>query len=96
MNDQIRIQDCIDALTDKYDNALAVFGGAYFANDIARNNDIATFCEFLPGVVRNAKFFKWYEGVAGALYRFCHMCLVDPTLIEAHLGIKFKEAFPNA
>lgn len=90
------VEQNILALCDKYDNALGVFGGAYFASSIAENGDIATFCEFLPGVVRNAKFFQWHEGVAGALRRFCRLCLVDPALVEAYLGMKFEEVCINA
>ena len=85
------VEQRILELCDKYDNALGVFSGAYFADGIAKAGDIATFCEFLPGVVRNAKFFQWHEGVAGALRRFCHLCMVDPTLVEAYLGMKFEE-----
>lgn len=86
------VEQRILALCDKYDNALGVFGGAYFASGV----DIATFCEFLPGVVRNAKFFQWHEGVAGALRRFCRLCLVDPALVEAYLGMKFEEVSVSA
>ena len=85
------VEKRLSVLIDKYDNALAVFGGAYYAESIAQVGDIATFCEFLPGVMRSAKFFKWHEGVAGALRRFCHLCCVDPMLVEAYLGMKFEE-----
>lgn len=81
----------LSKLQAQYNNAIAVFNGAYYANDIAKTGDIATFCEFLPGIARNAIFFQWHEGVAGALRRFCHMCLIDPALIEAYLDIKFKD-----
>lgn len=86
-----RVERNILALCDKYDNALGVFSGAYFAEEAIQSGDLATFCEFLPGVVTNAKFFKWHEGVAGALRRFCRLCLVDPALVEVYLGMKFEE-----
>ena len=81
----------LSELQAQHENAIAVFKGANYANESARNGDITTFCEFLPGIARNALFFQWHEGIAGALRRFCHMCLIDPALVEAYLGIRFKD-----
>ena len=83
-------QKLID-MSEKYPHTISVLGGAYFAYDYAKNGDIATFVGYLPHVAQSAKFFRWHNGVAGALRQFCHLCLVDPALIEAYLGTTFNE-----
>ena len=77
--------ECLDA---KYPNAIPIFGGAlwvYHDNDF----DSQRFIAGLSHIAENAKFFKWHEGVAGAMRRYCHICMVDPLIVEIELGMKF-------
>lgn len=85
------VKKIIENLDDKYGNAIPVFGGALWAYKYAEKGDIKTFVTYLPHIVSEAKFRGWHEGIVGALNRFCHICLVDPKLIEAYIGITFEE-----
>lgn len=85
------VKQIIEELDEKYDNAIPVFGGALWAYEYAFKGDLKNFVKYLPNVVSEAKFRKWHEGIDGALRRFCHICLVDPMLIELYLGIRFEE-----
>lgn len=90
-NDQGTIQR-IMALDKKYPNAIPVFGGAAFAYNCihAETPDFERFIEYLFAAVDFAHIRKWHEGLAGACRTFCHLCLVDPMLIEAYLGFRFE------
>ena len=79
------------ALNEKYDNAIAVFGGAYWAHQVVISGKFDEFIPFLGTVIRHAKFYRWHESIPQALRRFCHLCLVDPTLVEAYLGMSFEQ-----
>ena len=79
--------NAITALNGKYHNAIPIFGSALQAYEY--NPDLDKFVAKLPDVAISAKFYGWYEGVVGALYRFCHLCLIDPALIEAYIGMSF-------
>ena len=79
------------SLNQEYHNAVAVFGGAYWAHKAIISGDFDKFVEYLIDVVKNAKFYKWHESIPDTLRRFCDICLVDPKLVEAYLGIKFSE-----
>lgn len=83
----------IRQMDDETHQAVAVLGGAQFAIEYVHNDtmNIDEFVLCLPYVARNAKFFHWPEGPVDALNRFCHICLVDPKLIEAYLGVTFEE-----
>ena len=77
----------------KMENGVAVLGGAYHAYDCmnSENIDIHKFCEYLLSCVQPAIYFGFEGGIKNALNTFCHLCLVDPMLIEAYLGIRFEE-----
>lgn len=84
------IKHKVEVLDSKYPNAIPVFGGAiwvYHDDDF----DSKRFISGLSNVAKNAKFFKWHEGVAGAMRRFCNICMVDPVVIEVCLGENFEE-----
>lgn len=84
------IKHKIECLDNKYPNAIPVFGSAlwvYHDNDF----DSERFISGLSRIAENAKFFKWHEGVAGAMRRYCHICMMDPVAIEVALGMKFEE-----
>lgn len=66
-------------------NTIAIFGGAIWVTDIDE------LLEFLPAVVRNAKIYKWEKGLANACRTFCHLCFIDPMLVEAYIGMKFEQ-----
>lgn len=87
------VHNAITALADKYDNAIPIFGGALGAYNCINSDspDFQTFITYLPSVVSHAKFFKWHEGVIGALRTFCHLCFVDPMLVEAYIGMTFEQ-----
>lgn len=80
----------IECLDSKYPNAIPIFGGAlwvYHDNTM----DWSRLISGLPHIVHSAKFFKWHEGVLGALHRYCHICMVDPMLVEVALGMKLED-----
>lgn len=87
------VHNAIMALDAKYSNAIPIFGGALGAyNHINGDNpDFSSFVRCLPSVAHNAIFFHWHEGVVGALRRFCHLCYVDPDLVELYLGMSLAE-----
>ena len=84
------IRHNIEVLDSKYHNAIPIFGGAlwvYHDNDFDSERFIAS----LHHIAENAKFFGWHEGVAGAMRRFCHICMVDPVVVESCIGMSFEE-----
>lgn len=87
------IAEILHNLNEQHEHAIAVLGGAYFAIECVHGEhlDMEQFVLFLPDVINKARFFGWHEGVVGALNRFCHLCLVDPSLIEAYIGMRFEE-----
>ena len=91
-NDQGTINR-IEALDKLYPNAIPVFGGAAIAYNYIHQPvpDFEGFIQYLSFVIDEADFRKWHEGVVGACRTFCHLCLVDPMLVEAYLGMKFEQ-----
>jgi hypothetical protein len=92
------IKDNILALQDKYDNAVAVMGGAYWAAQEVHNDapDFAKFVEYLSNMIHDLKFFGWHEPIPKAMRTFCHLAMVDPALVEVYIGMKFEEVCVNA
>jgi hypothetical protein len=72
-------QRAIEALNEKYSNAIPIFGGALWVNDLK------TLVGSLPSVISGARFFKWHAGVADACRTFCHLCFIDPALVECYI-----------
>lgn len=91
-NDEGTINRII-ALGNKYENAIPVFGGAAIAYNYIHQTkpDFESFIEYLSFVIDEAIFRRWHEGAAGACRTFCHLCLVDPMLVEAYLGMRFEQ-----
>lgn len=85
------VYNAITALADEHDNAIQVFGGALGAYNCINSDepDFKGFIGYLSAVAENAKYYHWYEGIVGALRRFCRLCLVDPALIEIYIGAPF-------
>lgn len=79
----------LERMEEVHPNTIPVLGGARFA--IEHTENFAEFVSYLPTVVHNAQFFGWAEGIANALKTFCHLCLVDPMLIEVYLGMTFEQ-----
>ena len=80
----------IQVLDSKYPNAIPVFGGALWVyNGDTFSNE--RFVNTLFTIATNAKFFKWHEGPAQAMRRFCNLCMIDSEVIELCLGMKFEE-----
>lgn len=87
------VQQTILELSEQYDNAIPVFGGALFVASCLHSDspDFKHFVWGLQCVIHNARLYKWHESEADALRRWCHMCLVDPALVEAYLGMRFEQ-----
>ena len=77
----------IEDLDEKHDRAIPIFGGALWIDP----TDIDAIINYLPTIVHDAKFWKWHGGLADACRTFCHCLFVDPTLIEACIGMKFEK-----
>ena len=90
MNDKIsgRVWDALLKLQREYPHSFAVFSGAALAEDYARNGDLDKFSKSMLDCMINAVRFHWHESAADAARRFCHLCLVDPALMEVHLGTR--------
>ena len=85
------VHRAITALADEHSNAIPIFGGALGAHQCIERGDIAGFVGYFPDLINSAKFFHWHEDTATVLRRFCHLCFVDPALIEVYLGCTFDE-----
>lgn len=87
------VHRAIVALSDKYPNAIPIFGGALGAYEHINCDSpkLDKFVAYIPEVIASAKFYNWHEGVIGAIRRFCRLCLVDPALIEVYIGMTFEE-----
>lgn len=85
------VEQKLIALSEKYSNAIAVFGGAYWAHQLVISGKFDEFVPYLITVIRSARFYRWHETIPQALRRFCHLCLVDPALVEVYIGMKFEQ-----
>ena len=79
----------VEALDEKYPNAIPIFGGAIWVKDIEG------IIQSLPHVIQSAKFFKWHDTIANACRTFCSLCFVDPTLVECYIGMRFEKLTEN-
>ena len=88
------VYNAITALDEKYSNAIPVFGGALGAyNNINSDSpDYMAFIKSMFATAKNAVFHRWHEGAVGAMRRFCHLCFIDPSLIELYMGMTLAEA----
>lgn len=87
------VYNSIMALDSKYNNAIPVFGGALGAFNALEVGDMDRFEALMTNAVDNAKFYKWHESPVEVARRFCHICCVDPMLIEAYLCETFEDIF---
>lgn len=87
------VQSNILALQDKYDNAVAVMGGAYWAAQEVHGDkpNFDKFVELMSNMIHDLKFFGWHESIPQAMRTFCKLAMVDPALVEAYIGMKFEE-----
>ena len=83
----------IERLNEQYNHFIPIFGGAYHAVEYVQPEtmDLHKFVRYLANVPSNAKFYGWEKGVEDALNTFCHLCMIDPMLIELYLNTKFSE-----
>lgn len=84
------VYNAITRLSAKYPNAIPVFGCALGAYNCV-SSDLEKFISYFPEVAKNADFYNWHEGVVGALRRFCHICYVDPALVELYMSMNLAE-----
>lgn len=75
----------IENLCEEYPRAYLVFVGATVVN-----GEIARLVEQIPGVIRNASLYDWHESIVDTLRRFCHLCSIDPSLVEVYIGQTFE------
>lgn len=52
--------------------------------------DSKRFIARLSHIAENAEFFKWHDGVVGAMRRYCNICMVDHAIIEVAIGVKLE------
>lgn len=90
MREEKRIERMLERLSENNRGVYPIFGGAFLvcANEVP---DIECLIRCLPSVVTNARFWGWQKGVNHALRTFCHICCVDPRLIEMCIGISFDD-----
>lgn len=87
------VYNAIMSLSDKYPNTIPVFGGALGAFNALEVGDLDRFKALMTDAVDKAKFYEWHEPSVDVARRFCHLCFVDPALIECDLCISFNELF---
>lgn len=80
-------QKFIEALAEKHDNAIPIFGGAIFLD----GSNLESIALYLPAIIRNAEFFRWHDSLANACRQFCHCLFIDPMLMEAYIGSSFED-----
>lgn len=82
----------IERLNEQYEHFIPIFGGAYHAVEYAQPEtmDLEKFSNYLLNVPSSAKFWGWEKGIEDALNTFCHLCMIDPMLIELYLNIRFS------
>lgn len=83
------VETRILALSAKHENAIPIFGSAHHAVKVTDN--LPEFISYLECVIHGVLFYGWHETIARAMRRFCHLCLVDPALVEAYLGMTFEQ-----
>ena len=77
----------VEELDEKHGNAIPIFGGAIWLDP----TDTDAIVNYLPSIIRNAQIWSWHGGLADACRQFCHCLFVDPTLIEACIGMTFEK-----
>lgn len=85
------IQHRIESLGKKHSNAIPIFCGALLTYDEEDNFNFERFINSLAEVPVDSKFYNWHDTSANAMRTFCHICMVDPVIVETHLGMKFEE-----
>jgi hypothetical protein len=87
------VENNIRALAQTHENAIAVMGGAYFAaQDIHQDTpNFNAFIYKMDEMIRQHLFRDYDEPLEKSMKTFCHLCMVDPALVEAYLGMKFKD-----
>lgn len=83
----------IEKLSEQHKHFIPIFGGAYHAVEYAQPEtmDLHQFVGYLASVPRSAKFWGWEKGIEDALNTFCHLCMINPALIESYLNTRFSE-----
>lgn len=77
----------IEALDEKYGNAIPIFGGAIFMDGA----DLLKVALYFPHIIKSAQFFKWHDTLANACRVFCHCLFIDPNLMEIYIGSTFEK-----
>ena len=64
-------------------NVFPMFGGAVYVHTI---DDLI---DYLPNVISWSRR-KGYN-IIDNIHTFCHLCYIDPMLVEAYIGMRFEE-----
>ena len=80
------VYNAVMTLAEKHHNAIPIFGGALHID-----GDLGKLVACIPSIIHDAKFFKWHEDMPTTIRRFCHLCFVDPALVEAYIGMTFEQ-----
>lgn len=81
----LRTKRAIEALDEKYRNAIPIFGVALWIDGVEELVDC------LPNLIDKVRFYGWHDTPANACRTLCHLCFVDPMLIEAYIGMTFEQ-----
>ena len=79
-------RNILQELADQYPDALPIFGCAIWVD-----GNLDKLISYIPHIVHEVKFRKWHESTIDAIRRFCHLCFVDPALVEAYIGMRFEQ-----
>lgn len=84
-----------DRLSDNAmgEHSIEIYGSAYhFAQEMEQHGfSVANLVDFILSAVDNAKFYEPTLKPSTVARKFCHLVLVDYTLVECFLGIKLTE-----
>lgn len=81
------------ALQKTYPYAVPVLGGAIYASTAAKMGDMDALVGWMAHALdtRDYKVQHWEGGIVSICENFCHVCLVDPKLVEAYMGMTFAD-----
>lgn len=83
------IENAIYELKKQYPNerVIPIFCGAIYIGELMDKNEfnLDTFAKSVIDVAQNACFWHWHTGCLSAMRTYCHLCYVDPMLLEAYL-----------
>ena len=86
-----RIIQELEKMDAEHSNDSAIFFGAIYDYQYIQNHEYEKFSEKLLYVIRDAIFYRWHDTPANAAKTYCHLCGIDPALIEVFLGKRLDD-----